>query len=118
MGCTTWMDVEATLSQGFSTTENESICNVTLTLRNIAVTHHLHDGSVDTLEDLIDLYAAGGRLIEDGLNAGDGTKHPNKSAFIVGFELRTPRKRPAGLPRRIDRQDAAYKSCLFKPIRQ
>ena len=58
------------------------------TLRNIAVTApYLHDGSVDKLEDLIDLYATGGRIIQDGPNAGDGTKHPNKSAFIVGFEL-------------------------------
>lgn len=58
------------------------------TLRNIEVTApYLHDGSVETLSDLIDLYANGGRLISEGENAGDGTAHPNKSAFIVGFEL-------------------------------
>ncbi len=58
------------------------------TLRNIAVTGpYLHDGSVETLEELIELYAAGGRNIIEGPNAGDGTQHPNKSTFIVGFEL-------------------------------
>lgn len=58
------------------------------TLRNIAVTApYLHDGSVATLEDLIDLYANGGRQIVDGPNEGDGTAHPNKSVFIVGFIL-------------------------------
>ena len=58
------------------------------TLRNIAVTGpYLHDGSVETLEELISFYAAGGRNITEGPNAGDGTKHPNKSTFIVGFDL-------------------------------
>ena len=37
------------------------------TLRNIAVTApYMHDGSVATLEDAIDHYAAGGRTIADG----------------------------------------------------
>ena len=58
------------------------------TLRNIGVTGpYLHDGSVETLEELIDFYAAGGRNITEGPNAGDGTQHPNKSTFIAGFEL-------------------------------
>ncbi|MEE2755497.1 MAG: MbnH family di-heme enzyme [Myxococcota bacterium] len=58
------------------------------TLRNIAVTApYLHDGSISTLDELIDLYAAGGRQISDGPHAGDGTAHPNKSVFIVGFIL-------------------------------
>ena len=58
------------------------------TLRNIAVTApYLHDGSVATLEELVDLYAAGGRLIEEGALSGDGREHPNKSTFIAGFEL-------------------------------
>ena len=58
------------------------------TLRNIEVTApYLHDGSVETLSDLIDLYASGGRVITEGEDAGDGTAHPNKSVFIVGFEL-------------------------------
>jgi len=58
------------------------------TLRNIAVTApYMHDGSLETLDAVIDHYAAGGRLIEDGPYAGDGRLHPNKSAFINGFEL-------------------------------
>ena len=57
-------------------------------LKNIEVTApYLHDGSVDTLDTLIDLYASGGRLIEEGDAAGDGTMHPNKSAFVAGFEI-------------------------------
>lgn len=58
------------------------------TLRNIAVTApYMHDGSVATLGDVIDHYERGGRLIEDGPNAGDGRRNPFKSEFIRGFEL-------------------------------
>ena len=58
------------------------------TLRNIAVTApYLHDGSVGTLEELLQLYANGGRVIDEGDQAGDGTVHPNKSPFIAGFVL-------------------------------
>lgn len=58
------------------------------TLRNIEVTGpYLHDGSVETLDELIELYANGGRVINEGESAGDGTVHPNKSAFVAGFDL-------------------------------
>ena len=58
------------------------------TLRNIAVTSpYMHDGSAATLDDAIDHYARGGRLIEDGPDAGDGRRNPYKSEFIRGFEL-------------------------------
>ena len=58
------------------------------TLRNIAVTApYLHDGSVGTLDELLQLYANGGRIIDAGDKAGDGTVHPNKSPFIAGFVL-------------------------------
>jgi cytochrome c peroxidase len=58
------------------------------TLRNIAVTApYMHDGSVATLDEVIDHYARGGRKIEDGPNAGDGSRHPNKSEFVPGFLL-------------------------------
>lgn len=58
-------------------------------LRNVAVTApYMHDGSVATLEDVIDIYAAGGRVIADGQEwAGDGRANPHKSGFISGFEL-------------------------------
>jgi cytochrome c peroxidase len=46
-------------------------------LRNIAVTApYMHDGSLATLEDVIDHYAAGGRM-----------SHPNKSHILRPFRL-------------------------------
>ena len=58
------------------------------TLRNIAVTApYMHDGSLETLDDVIDHYARGGTLTEDGPNAGDGAQNRFKSEFINGFEL-------------------------------
>ena len=58
------------------------------TLRNIAVTApYMHDGSVATLEDAIDHYAAGGRTIPDGPYRGVGRDNPNKSPAIRGFTL-------------------------------
>ena len=57
-------------------------------LRNIAVTApYMHDGSVATLEDVIANYERGGRLIEEGAQAGDGRLSPFKSEFVTGFEL-------------------------------
>lgn len=58
-------------------------------LRNVAVTApYTHDGSVATLSELIDIYAAGGRVIPEGQTwAGDGRVSPNKSGFISGFDL-------------------------------
>lgn len=48
------------------------------TLRNIEMTApYMHDGSVNTLEEVIDHYAAGGR-------AG---RHPNRSPLLRGFAL-------------------------------
>ncbi len=58
------------------------------TLRNIAVTApYMHDGSIETLEEVLDHYSAGGRTIESGPHAGDGSKSPLKSDLIAGFEL-------------------------------
>lgn len=58
------------------------------TLRNIAVTApYMHDGSIATLEEVIDHYAAGGRRISAGPNAGDGSSSPLKDPFLVGFIL-------------------------------
>jgi cytochrome c peroxidase len=57
-------------------------------LRNVAVTApYMHDGSIETLEEVLDHYARGGRLIESGPNAGDGKDNPNKSAFLNGFVM-------------------------------
>ncbi|TGD76010.1 di-heme enzyme [Mangrovimicrobium sediminis] len=58
------------------------------TLRNIALTApYMHDGSVETLEDVLRHYARGGRMIEEGPYAGDGRQSPLKSELIGGFEL-------------------------------
>ncbi len=58
------------------------------TLRNIELTApYMHDGSIATLEEVIDHYARGGRLISDGPFAGDGAKNPYKSELIVSFSL-------------------------------
>jgi cytochrome c peroxidase len=64
------------------------------TLRNVAVTApYMHDGSVATLEEVIDHYAAGGRTIEDGPYAGVGSENPNRSEFVTGFEISEDEKR-------------------------
>lgn len=52
-------------------------------LRNVALTApYLHDGSAGTLEEVVAIYAAGGRVIRSGLNAGDGRLNPFKSATV------------------------------------
>ncbi len=57
-------------------------------LRNVAVTApYMHDGSIATLDEVIDHYAAGGRTILDGPYAGDGSASPLKSMFLHGFTL-------------------------------
>jgi cytochrome c peroxidase len=58
------------------------------TLRNIAVTApYMHDGSIPTLEGVLDHYAAGGRAIASGPHAGNGHDNPNKDPLIGGFLL-------------------------------
>jgi cytochrome c peroxidase len=58
------------------------------TLRNITLTApYMHDGSIKTLEEVIEHYAAGGRTISSGEFAGIGSKNPLKSNFIAGFKL-------------------------------
>lgn len=57
-------------------------------LRNIKVTApYMHDGSVLDLDEVLDMYARGGRLTEDGPYAGDGAESPFRSQFIPGFRL-------------------------------
>ena len=63
------------------------------TLRNIALTApYMHDGSIATLSEAIEHYAAGGRTIADGPNAGIGSQNPLKSSFIQGFSLTATEK--------------------------
>jgi cytochrome c peroxidase len=55
------------------------------TLRNIEVSApYMHDGSLATLKDVIEFYAAGGR--------GHGTTSPFKSVFVAGFDLKLQQK--------------------------
>jgi cytochrome c peroxidase len=63
------------------------------TLRNVARTApYMHDGSMATLEEVLDFYAAGGRKIESGPYRGDGRLSPGKSPFIRTFRL-TPEEK-------------------------
>lgn len=63
------------------------------TLRNIAVTApYMHDGSIATLGEVIDHYAAGGRTIASGPDAGVGHDNPNKSPNVRGFAITAQEK--------------------------
>lgn len=58
------------------------------TLRNVAVTApYMHDGSIATLSEVLDHYAAGGRTLSDGPEAGVGSASPMKSIFVRGFRM-------------------------------
>jgi cytochrome c peroxidase len=53
-------------------------------LRNVELTYpYMHDGSMATLEEVIELHSNGGRVIKEGPYAGDGTQNPYSSDFIV-----------------------------------
>lgn len=65
----------------------------TPSLRNASLTApYFHDGSARTLAEVVKLYEAGGRVIADGPNRGDGRQNPHKSGFVGGFKL-TDRER-------------------------
>jgi len=64
------------------------------TLRNIEVTApYMHDGSIATLEEVVDHYAVGGRTIFEGPNAGLGAGNPYKSELIKGFQITESERR-------------------------
>ena len=63
-------------------------------LRNIALTApYMHDGSVATLEEVLDHYAAGGRTIADGPYAGRGHDNPYRDARMTGVTLSPQNRR-------------------------
>ncbi|MBM4364440.1 MAG: di-heme enzyme, partial [Deltaproteobacteria bacterium] len=63
------------------------------TLRNIAVTApYMHDGSIATLDGVLDHYAAGGRTISSGEHAGVGSRNPYKDPLVAGFTLTAERR--------------------------
>jgi len=60
----------------------------TPTLRNIALTApYMHDGSINSLSQVVNFYAAGGRNNQHGINQGDGRNNKLKSQFVKGFIL-------------------------------
>ena len=66
----------------------------TPSLRNIALTApYMLDGSIDTLDEVLEFYSRGGRKIEKGALAGDGVSNPFKSSFVRGFLLSPTEKR-------------------------
>jgi cytochrome c peroxidase len=63
-------------------------------LRNVELTGpYTHDGSVNSLGEMIDIYQRGGRLINNGPLEGDGKLNPAKHKNITGFPLSADEKR-------------------------
>lgn len=57
-------------------------------LRNVALTApYMHDGSIESLEEVIDFYAQSGRNVTSGAYQGDGRANPNKSGLVPGFNI-------------------------------
>lgn len=57
-------------------------------LRNVEVSApYMHDGSMRTLEEVVDFYSRGGRNVTNGPFRGDGKDNPFKSGFVSGFNL-------------------------------
>jgi len=58
------------------------------TLRNVELTApYFHDGSAATLDDVLQAYAHGGRLITSGPYAGDGSTSPHRDPLVKGFVM-------------------------------
>ncbi|HEX4459777.1 MAG TPA: di-heme enzyme, partial [Polyangia bacterium] len=74
---------------GFTLFENDMGKFRVPTLRNIMLTApYFHDGSAATIDDVIDSYAHGGRLIPAGQPyAGDGSTSPHRDPLVKGFTL-------------------------------
>jgi cytochrome c peroxidase len=63
-------------------------------LRNVALTTpYMHDGSIATLDEVLDHYSAGGRTVRQGLDAGVGRSSPFKSPLVTGFALTREERR-------------------------
>ncbi len=64
------------------------------TLRNLAFTApYYHDGSGASLTEVINNYAAGGRQITEGANAGNGSKNKYKHPLIKSFSISVTEKK-------------------------
>jgi cytochrome c peroxidase len=65
----------------------------TPSLRNVEVTGpYMHDGSVATLAEVIEIYARGGREVNGGEHAGDGRDNPFRSPLIRPLDLTSGEK--------------------------
>jgi len=63
-------------------------------LRNIALTApYMHDGSIASLSEVLDHYAAGGRTIAHGPNQGVGKDNRFKDKLVRGFALTAQERR-------------------------
>jgi cytochrome c peroxidase len=63
------------------------------TLRNLAFTApYFHDGSAASLVDVVDHYATGGRIINDGVYKGNGSQNQYKHRLVKGFKISTNEK--------------------------
>lgn len=57
-------------------------------LRNVEVTApYMHDGTIATLAEVLEFYAAGGRVISSGPHAGDGRSNPFKDPLVSRITL-------------------------------
>lgn len=57
-------------------------------LRNVEATApYMHDGSVATLEEVIEQYSQGGKVTTSGPNQGDGRLNPHKSGLISRIDF-------------------------------
>jgi len=66
----------------------------TPSLRNIELTYpYMHDGSVATLEEVIDIHSVGGRIINIGKLKGDGTKNVHKDKLIFAKQFSEDEKK-------------------------
>jgi cytochrome c peroxidase len=62
-------------------------------LRNLLFTApYFHDGSAERLEQVLDVYAEGGRNVTYGNWQGDGRKNPNKHPLIQPFAMNLEEK--------------------------
>jgi cytochrome c peroxidase len=63
------------------------------TLRNVEFSFpYMHDGSMATLEEVIELHSNGGRVITSGVNAGDGRTNPYQDADFASRNFTTEQK--------------------------
>lgn len=63
-------------------------------LRNVALTApYMHDGSMATLQEVVEHFNRGGRLISSGPFAGDGKKSELKSPLIAPLDLSAGQKK-------------------------